>query len=249
MLRLIGCVTEQHDDWLVGVAVLVCLLACVTAMNLTARAFTAGGRARAAWIAGASAAFGGGVWDTHFIAMLAFRPGLPFGFAVPLTAVSLVLPVFGAALAISVQAYGTPIVGPVWTPIDRRDLSRRVLDTLDQAGLAPERLELEITEGVLMDDTDRAVAILRDLKARGVRIALDDFGTGFSSLSYLRRFRFDTLKIDTSFVAAIGEDAEADAIIRAVIALGHSLNLDVIAEGVETPAQLAHLLAEEAMRA
>ena len=100
-----------------------------------------------------------------------------------------------------------------------------------------------------MDDTDRAVAILRDLKARGVRIALDDFDTGFSSLSYLRRFRFDTLKIDTSFVAAIGEDAEADAIIRAVIALGHSLNLDVIAEGVETPAQLAHLLAEEAMRA
>jgi len=123
------------------------------------------------------------------------------------------------------------------------DLPQQIIDTLARTGLPPERLELEVTEGVLIEDTDRALAILRELKAHGVRIALDDFGTGYSSLSYLRRFPFDSLKIDKSFVQAIGEDAEADAIVRAVIGLGRSLNLDVVAEGVETPQQLAHLRA------
>jgi EAL domain-containing protein (putative c-di-GMP-specific phosphodiesterase class I) len=125
------------------------------------------------------------------------------------------------------------------------DLPRVILDVLDRTGLPPGRLELEVTEGVLIDDTDRALAILRELKSRGVRISLDDFGTGYASLSYLRRFPFDSLKIDKSFVQAIGEDDEADAIVGAMVGLGRSLKLDVIAEGVETQAQLAHLRAHK----
>jgi diguanylate cyclase len=124
------------------------------------------------------------------------------------------------------------------------DLPQRVIETLARTGLAPERLELEVTEGVLIDDAERALAVLSAIKAHGVRLALDDFGTGYSSLSYLRRFPFDTLKLDKSFVQAIGQTAESDAIVRAVIGLGHSLNLDVVAEGVETPPQLAFLRAQ-----
>ncbi len=124
------------------------------------------------------------------------------------------------------------------------DLVGMVAAILHRHGLAPARLELEITEGVLIDDADRALAILRQLKALGVRIALDDFGTGFSSLGYLRRFPFDKLKIDKSFVPGLGEDADADAIVRSIIAMAQSLRLDVTAEGVETEGQLARLRAE-----
>ncbi len=124
------------------------------------------------------------------------------------------------------------------------DLVGMIAATLHRHGLAPARLELEITEGVLIDDADRALAILRQLKALGVRIALDDFGTGYSSLSYLRRFPFDKLKIDKSFVQGLGEDADADAIVRSIIAMAQSLRLDVTAEGVETEGQLARLRAE-----
>ncbi len=125
------------------------------------------------------------------------------------------------------------------------DLPARIRATLARTGLPPARLELEITEGVLIDDPDRAFAVLSDIKAQGVRLALDDFGTGYASLGYLRRFPFDTLKIDKSFVQAIGQDAGSDAIVRAVIALGRSLGLEVIAEGVETPQQLAFLRAQK----
>jgi diguanylate cyclase len=104
--------------------------------------------------------------------------------------------------------------------------------------LAPERLELEITEGVLIKDSEKALATLHQLKALGVRIAMDDFGTGYSSLSYLQRFPFDKIKIDQSFIRALESNTDSAAIVRAVIGLGRSLKMPVIAEGVETAEQL-----------
>jgi diguanylate cyclase (GGDEF)-like protein/PAS domain S-box-containing protein len=118
------------------------------------------------------------------------------------------------------------------------DLYQEVADILAETGLAPERLELEITEGVLLADKDRAVAVLARIKSLGVRIAMDDFGTGYSSLSYLQSFPFDKIKIDRSFVAGLEGNEEARAIVRAVIGLSHALNLPVVAEGVESEAQL-----------
>ena len=123
----------------------------------------------------------------------------------------------------------------------QRNLAGSVREILSRTGLAPWRLELEITEGVLIDDAERALTMLQELKALGVRIALDDFGTGYSSLSYLRRFPFDKLKIDASFVQGLGDGGEADAIVRAIVALGRSLSLYITAEGVETQDQLARL--------
>jgi len=113
-----------------------------------------------------------------------------------------------------------------------------------ETGLAANRLELEITEGVLIGDFTRALSILRRLKALGVRIAMDDFGTGYSSLSYLQSFPFDKIKIDQSFVSNLDRSPQSAAIIRAVIGLGRGLDLPVIAEGVETAAQLAFLTDE-----
>jgi diguanylate cyclase (GGDEF)-like protein/PAS domain S-box-containing protein len=110
--------------------------------------------------------------------------------------------------------------------------------------LDPSRLELEITEGTLTRDTDQAVRTLTALKAIGVRIGMDDFGTGYSSLSYFRLFPFDKIKIDQSFVRDMEHSPQALAIVQAVIGLGHGLNLPVIAEGVETQAQLDRLRAE-----
>ena len=121
------------------------------------------------------------------------------------------------------------------------DLPQLIAETLARTGLPPERLELEITEGVLIDNPDRAIAVLTALKALGTNISLDDFGTGYSSLSYLRRFPFDKIKIDQSFVKGLGEDDEARAIVQAIVALGRSLRLSVTAEGVETEGQLAQL--------
>jgi EAL domain-containing protein (putative c-di-GMP-specific phosphodiesterase class I) len=118
------------------------------------------------------------------------------------------------------------------------DLPRLVGDVLRDTGLAPERLELELTEGVLVEDSDHTLAVLCALKRQGVRLVLDDFGTGYSSLSYLRRFPFDKLKIDQSFMKGLGEEGESDAIVRAILALAHSLRLEVTAEGVETETQL-----------
>ncbi|MEH3145768.1 MAG: EAL domain-containing protein [Methylobacterium frigidaeris] len=116
-----------------------------------------------------------------------------------------------------------------------------VVAALDEAGLDPRRLELEITEGVMLHDGEATLAILHRLKRLGVRIALDDFGTGFSSLSYLRRFPFDKIKIDRSFVADLDTRPDAAAIVEAVIALGRSLGMATTAEGVETPEQLERL--------
>jgi diguanylate cyclase (GGDEF)-like protein/PAS domain S-box-containing protein len=124
------------------------------------------------------------------------------------------------------------------------DLPKLVHEILLETGLSPPRLELEITEGVLMGDFNRAVSILRRLKAFGVRIAMDDFGTGYSSLSYLQSFPFDKIKIDQSFVANLGHSQQAATIVRAVIALGRGLNMPVVAEGVETEEQLKFLAAE-----
>jgi EAL domain-containing protein (putative c-di-GMP-specific phosphodiesterase class I) len=124
------------------------------------------------------------------------------------------------------------------------DLPALVCGVLHTSGLAAERLELEITETALFADTPRALDNLRALKARGVRIAMDDFGTGFSSLASLQSFPFDKLKIDKSFVQAIHDDERSTAIVRAVLGLGHSLGMPVVAEGVETDAQLAFLRAE-----
>src|SRR6185437_10039561 len=124
------------------------------------------------------------------------------------------------------------------------DLPRLVHQILLESGLAPSRLELEITEGVLIGDFTRAVAVLRRLKGFGVRIAMDDFGTGYSSLSYLQSFPFDKMKIDQTFIANVGHSQQAATIIRAVIALGRGLNLPVVAEGVETEEQLRFLAAE-----
>jgi len=115
---------------------------------------------------------------------------------------------------------------------------------LEETGLASHRLELEITEGALFRDQKRALAVLRELKALGVRVAMDDFGTGFSSLSSLQSFPFDKIKIDKSFVEKIEQDDRAMVIVRAVLGLGRSLEIPVVAEGVETEAQLSFLRGE-----
>ena len=115
---------------------------------------------------------------------------------------------------------------------------------LADSGLEPERLELEITEGVLLQNTEAAMTTLRQLKDLGVLIAMDDFGTGYSSLGYLQKFPFDKIKIDRSFVSALETRTDADAIVRAVVGLGHSLGMRTCAEGVETVAQLTFLKRE-----
>ena len=121
------------------------------------------------------------------------------------------------------------------------DLVALVRDALAVSGLPPERLELEITEGLLLHDTDAALRTLTELRALGCSIAMDDFGTGYSSLGYLWRFPFDKLKIDRSFVLGMGEDPKAAAIVSSVVALGRALGLTVTAEGVETAEQVASL--------
>jgi diguanylate cyclase len=124
------------------------------------------------------------------------------------------------------------------------DLPTLVHSILLETGLAPGRLELEVTESVLIDDFSRAVSILRRLKSLGVRIAMDDFGTGYCSLSYLQAFPFDKIKIDQAFIANLDKNPQSAAIVRAIIGLGRALSLPVTAEGVETDAQLAFLAAE-----
>ncbi|GEO80201.1 sensor domain-containing protein [Pararhodospirillum oryzae] len=129
-----------------------------------------------------------------------------------------------------------------------RGLVERVLSVLREYGVPPEDLELELTESMLMQDVTQAIVLLEAISRAGIRLAIDDFGTGYSSLSYLKRFRVDRLKVDQSFVHNLGKegnDSDNDAVIaRAVINLGHSLGLEVIAEGVETQAQYEYLRAQ-----
>jgi len=119
-----------------------------------------------------------------------------------------------------------------------------VMEVLKQSGLPAKRLELEITETLLLEKSSQVLATLHALRALGVRISMDDFGTGYSSLSYLRSFPFDKIKIDQSFVRGLGTNNDAQAIVRAIISLGVGLGVTITAEGVETEAELACLRSE-----
>jgi diguanylate cyclase (GGDEF)-like protein len=135
------------------------------------------------------------------------------------------------------------------SPVQFRDpnLAIQAGEILGRSGLAPEQLELEITERVLMEDTEANLQTLGQLKALGIRISIDDFGVGHSSLAYLRRFPFDEIKLDRSFVGALDRDRSAAAIVRATLSLSRSLGLDSVAEGVESAEQL-RLLGVEGCR-
>jgi EAL domain-containing protein (putative c-di-GMP-specific phosphodiesterase class I) len=122
-----------------------------------------------------------------------------------------------------------------------KDLAGAITRILDEHAVDPSLIELEITEGSLMVNTEEVVATLEALGRLGIGLSIDDFGTGYSSLSYLKRFPLDAVKIDRSFVKDITTDADDATITRAVISMAHSLGLQVIAEGVETEAQLAFL--------
>jgi diguanylate cyclase (GGDEF)-like protein len=138
--------------------------------------------------------------------------------------------------AIAVNVSAVQFASPNLVPV--------ILSALAESGLDPRRLELEITESVLLDPRGTALAMLQRLREIGVRISLDDFGTGYSSLGYLRSFPFDKIKIDQSFVRSDSDDAVGRAIVRTVAALGQSLGMATVAEGVETEAQMARVAAE-----
>jgi diguanylate cyclase (GGDEF)-like protein/PAS domain S-box-containing protein len=121
------------------------------------------------------------------------------------------------------------------------DLVERVVEAMQSAGINPDLLELELTESAVMHNAEAAIRTLMDLHEQGVRLAVDDFGTGYSSLSYLKKFPLDKLKIDRSFVMDIDTNPASAEIVGAIIAMGHSLNLEIVAEGVENDAQLAVL--------
>lgn len=136
----------------------------------------------------------------------------------------------------------------VWVNVSARQFAQAglvadVARALEQNRLAPQALYIEITESVLMDDTEATTRTLQELKALGINLAIDDFGTGYSSLSYLKNIPFDMLKIDRSFVAGLGQDQKDTAIVQAVITLANTLGKKVTAEGVETCEQVAHLKA------
>jgi EAL domain-containing protein (putative c-di-GMP-specific phosphodiesterase class I) len=121
------------------------------------------------------------------------------------------------------------------------DLVDIVAEALAQSGVPADRLWLEITETALMTDVKAATVRLRELRSLGLHLAVDDFGTGYSSLTYLKRFPVEAIKVDRSFVSGLGIDTEDTTIVEAVVKLGHSLGLQVVAEGVETPLQLSRL--------
>jgi diguanylate cyclase len=119
----------------------------------------------------------------------------------------------------------------------REDLAEMIHSILLETGLSPRRLEVEVTESSVMSDQSRALHILRKLKAMGISVAMDDFGTGYSSLATLHAFPFDKIKLDQSFVRRLPDDLAAAAIVRTVLALGESLGMPVLAEGIESEAQ------------
>ena len=124
------------------------------------------------------------------------------------------------------------------------ELPEQVLAALARTGLSPGRLEIEVTESVIINDMSRALGILRRLKGIGVRIAMDDFGTGYSSLATLQAFPFDKIKMDRTFVGNLGQSRQAEVIVRAILGLGRNLGLEVVAEGIETAAQLSFIADE-----
>jgi diguanylate cyclase (GGDEF)-like protein len=124
---------------------------------------------------------------------------------------------------------------------NQRNLSEKVMQIIEESGLSPSSLTLEITESLLMENEEHTVRTLQDLTAMGIHLAIDDFGTGYSSLNYLKRFPINTIKIDKSFVHDITTDQDDAAIVKAIIAMAHALDLEVTAEGVETKAQLDFL--------
>jgi EAL domain-containing protein (putative c-di-GMP-specific phosphodiesterase class I) len=134
---------------------------------------------------------------------------------------------------------GAPVVAVNISPrqFNHPEFMTTVRETLAETGVDPAQIELEITEGSVMDDAEASVARLHALRALGLQLAIDDFGTGYASLSYLRRFPLNRLKIDRSFISQLGASEQDDTIVRTVIELAHSLGLSVTAEGVETPAQ------------
>jgi len=136
---------------------------------------------------------------------------------------------FNVAVNVSAVQFGSPTLVPT------------IVSALAESGLDPRRLEVEITESVLLKEREATLVILRELRAMGVRVAMDDFGTGYSSLSYLHSFPFDKIKIDQSFVRGYPEDPGGAEIVRAIAALGRALGMTTIAEGVETEAQLARV--------
>jgi len=122
-----------------------------------------------------------------------------------------------------------------------RNLPDLVANILKETGLPPEYLELELTEGVAMQDPQRAISMMNEIHSKGVRMSIDDFGTGYSSLSYLKKFNIYKLKIDQSFIRDINVDPEDKAIVAAIISMAKSLGFQTIAEGVETIGQLDYL--------
>ncbi|MDQ2987715.1 MAG: EAL domain-containing protein, partial [Pseudomonadota bacterium] len=145
-------------------------------------------------------------------------------------------------------AWQAAALGPVQMSVNvsRRqfiegDLEGSIVAALAEHRVPPDLLDLELTEGSLMVNTDRTIGMLRNLKKLGVQVSIDDFGTGYSSLAYLRRFPIDTLKIDIAFIREVTTNPDDAAITRAIIGMAHHLRLHVVAEGVETAAQLAYL--------
>jgi EAL domain-containing protein (putative c-di-GMP-specific phosphodiesterase class I) len=125
--------------------------------------------------------------------------------------------------------------------LDRDELIDHVREALEDSGLEPSALTLEITETALMRDTEATADRVEALKQLGVRVAIDDFGTGYSSLAYLRQFSVDALKIDRSFISGIGDSEESTALLHTLVRLGRTLGLETVAEGIETRAQLEAL--------
>jgi EAL domain-containing protein (putative c-di-GMP-specific phosphodiesterase class I) len=124
---------------------------------------------------------------------------------------------------------------------DDTGLIEMIANSLLEHGLSPATVHLEVTEGVLISDGDKALTVLRKLEELGVGLELDDFGKGYSSLSYLHRYPFGILKVDRAFVSGLGEKEDSHAIVHTIIALAHTLGMKVIAEGIETECQLAIL--------
>jgi diguanylate cyclase (GGDEF)-like protein len=142
---------------------------------------------------------------------------------------------FSTQLCMSVNLSAKQLMHP--------SLTKQVMQTLATTGLDPRQLKLEVTESTVMEHSEKALSVLKELDDLGVLLSTDDFGTGYSSLSYLQKFPFDRLKIDRSFIEKMEEDAKSAAIVKTILMLGENLNIEVVAEGIESKQQLAQLRA------